>query len=142
MLPLRLAIAITIHKSQGMTIPRLKANLGDSELHPNGTFTVLSRLPCLRGLALEKPLSLDRLYKVNHSRAILDRKQYEAKKWPALEANTVVHMRGVTRDLLCSRRTRDAVAPMPSLDVSVQSLAMIAVNGLSLAQYTANAGHQ
>ena len=85
MLPLRLAFAITFHKSQGMTINRMAVNLGDTEAHAGGTFTALSRVPSLGGLALERPINHDRLSRVNHSKALAARKEYEREKWPPLE---------------------------------------------------------
>ena len=75
MLPLRLAIAITIHKSQGMTIQRVKVKLGTAEKHTGGTFTALSRVPCLTGICLESMINHDRLLKINSCRALAQRKE-------------------------------------------------------------------
>ena len=131
MLPLRLAIAITIHKSQGMTIQRVKVNLGESEKHTGGTFTALSRVPCLYGICLEKLINHDRLAKVNMSRALAQRKEFEARRWPPLEQAAAEHFRG----MLCTLRPA-AVDGSPQ---SVTELAVLAVDMFGLSALTEGA---
>jgi len=97
MLPLRLAFAITFHKSQGMTIVRVVVNLGDAESHPGGTFTALSRVPGFANLALEKAVNHDRLGRLVHSRAIQIRKEYERRKWGPLEDSACRHFAALLR---------------------------------------------
>jgi len=93
MLPLRLAFAIAFHKSQGMTIERVAINLGDAESHVGGTFTTLTRVPGFGNLALEGSTNHDRLGRMNHSKAIATRKEYEVRKW---------RPRGNSAQALCS----------------------------------------
>jgi len=54
--PLRLAWAVTIHKSQGATYERAIVDLGARVFSPGQTYVALSRLTGLDGLYLTRPL--------------------------------------------------------------------------------------
>jgi ATP-dependent DNA helicase PIF1 len=54
--PLRLAWAVTIHKSQGQTYDRAVIDLGSGAFAPGQTYVALSRLTALDGLYLSRPL--------------------------------------------------------------------------------------
>ncbi len=54
--PLRLAWAVTIHKSQGKTYQRAVIDLGSGAFAPGQTYVALSRLTSLDGLHLSRPL--------------------------------------------------------------------------------------
>ncbi|CAL4861148.1 AAA family ATPase [Microbacterium sp. MM2322] len=54
--PLRLAWAVTIHKSQGKTYDRAIIDLGNGAFAPGQTYVALSRLTTLDGLYLSRPL--------------------------------------------------------------------------------------
>jgi ATP-dependent DNA helicase PIF1 len=54
--PLRLAWAVTIHKSQGQTYERALIDLGDRAFAPGQTYVALSRITSLEGLYLSRPL--------------------------------------------------------------------------------------
>ena len=59
-LPLRLAWAITIHRCQGLTLPKAWIDLGASEKVAGLTYVALSRVKKLAGLVIE-PMTLERL---------------------------------------------------------------------------------
>ncbi len=54
--PLRLAWAVTIHKSQGKSYDRAIIDLGSGAFAPGQTYVALSRLTALAGLYLSRPL--------------------------------------------------------------------------------------
>jgi ATP-dependent exoDNAse (exonuclease V) alpha subunit len=54
--PLRLAWAVTIHKSQGKTYDRAIVDLGERSFAPGQTYVALSRISQLDGLYLTRPL--------------------------------------------------------------------------------------
>jgi len=51
-LPLRLAWAVTIHKSQGLTLSRIKLGLGKKEFSTGLTFVALSRVKALDDISM------------------------------------------------------------------------------------------
>lgn len=54
--PLRLAWAVTIHKSQGKTYDRAIVDLGPRSFAPGQTYVALSRISALDGLYMTRPL--------------------------------------------------------------------------------------
>lgn len=55
-IPLRLAWAVTIHKSQGMTFPKVVVDIGEGAFAHGQTYVALSRCTRLDGLVLKKPI--------------------------------------------------------------------------------------
>jgi hypothetical protein len=63
-LPLRLAWAVTVHKSQGPTLPRIRLGLGPKEFSCCLTFVALSRVTSLDGLLFIEKLDWGRVKKL------------------------------------------------------------------------------
>ena len=66
-LPLTLAWALTIHKSQGMTIDKLWVNIGKKEHSLGMSYVALSRVRNLSSIVIE-PMSFDRLTSIKDLR--------------------------------------------------------------------------
>ena len=78
-LPLSLAWAITIHKSQGATYDKAIVNIGEKEFHLGLTYVAFSRVRSLDGLLLRGCYGMDRIMRIN-----LHRKQQlreDAESW-------------------------------------------------------------
>lgn len=71
-IPLRLAWAITIHKSQGKTFDRVAIDLGRGAFAHGQTYVALSRCTSLSGLKLVRP--------INHNSIIMDDRVIEFLK--------------------------------------------------------------
>ena len=77
-LPLKLAWALTIHKSQGLTLPRTWVDIGKSEQTLGITYVGLSRVKQLSSLVVE-PMTFDRLKSIKKSNALKYRQQEEER---------------------------------------------------------------
>jgi ATP-dependent exoDNAse (exonuclease V) alpha subunit len=72
-IPLTLSWAITIHKSQGMTLDRVTVDLGDSEYSSGLTFVALSRAKSFFGLRV-RPFDLRRYTRITAGKYVLARR--------------------------------------------------------------------
>ena len=77
-LPLRLRYAMTIHKSQGQTLPQVVVDLGKAEKATGSSFVVLSRVRSLQNLLLQ-PLSFQRLQAIGKSKQLQERLRKEQR---------------------------------------------------------------
>lgn len=57
--PVRLAHAVTIHKSQGQTFKRVVVDIGTGAFAPGQLYVALSRVTSIDGLYLKRPISRD-----------------------------------------------------------------------------------
>ncbi len=81
--PLRLAWAVTIHKSQGKTYDRAIIDLGSGAFAPGQTYVALSRLTSLDGLYLSRPL------RPSDIRVDEDVRRFMREAWEARQAEQV-----------------------------------------------------
>lgn len=69
-LPLILGWAISIHKSQGLTLNKAILGIGDRESHHGITYVGCSRVKSYKGLAFDKSFAWERMEKINKSKAL------------------------------------------------------------------------
>lgn len=77
-IPVCLAWAITVHKSQGLTLPKAKINLGNREFAAGLSFVAISRVRALEDL-LFQPFSFERLQRIKNCKRLQERKQEEKR---------------------------------------------------------------
>lgn len=65
--PIVLAWAITIHKSQGMTLDKAVIDFGEKEFSCGLTYVALSRMKCWSGVAIDPPITFERLQLIGKS---------------------------------------------------------------------------
>lgn len=77
-MPLRLAWALTIHKSQGLTISKETIDIGPRE-RERLTFFAISRVKSLDGLRISPPFSYDHYKKMKIGKQLIKRKEEEER---------------------------------------------------------------
>ena len=77
-LPISLAWAITVHKSQGLTLPKAIVDFGEREYAAGLSFVAVSRIRALNDL-LFRPFSFERLQRIKKSKRLQDRKIEEKR---------------------------------------------------------------
>jgi len=85
-LPLKLAWALTIHKSQGLTLHKSWIDIGKSEATLGLTYVAISRVRDLSSLVLE-PMTFDRLQNIKKSNNLKYRKAEELRLQKIAEKN-------------------------------------------------------
>ena len=73
-LPLKLAWAVTIHKSQGLTLDKVVIDIGKREFSPGLTFVACSRVRQLDDLLFSPPFAYNRLSSMSNSQHLESRK--------------------------------------------------------------------
>ena len=60
MFPLVVAFAITIHKSQGLTLDKVVMDIADKDFTPGLTYVAVSRVRSIRGLLFDREFAFHR----------------------------------------------------------------------------------
>ena len=76
-LPLLAAAGITVHKSQGMTLPEFFGLFGDREIALGSTYVMLSRAVTLSGMVFRDQVTLKRLVGLSRSDRADQRRAFE-----------------------------------------------------------------
>ena len=77
-IPLKLAYALTIHKSQGLTLSKAWIDIGKSEKTPGVSYIALSRVKTLSSCVIE-PMTYERLTSIKNSTTLKFRCDEEAR---------------------------------------------------------------
>lgn len=77
-MPLRLAYALTIHKSQGLTLSKAWIDIGKSEKTPGVSYVAISRVKTLSSCVIE-PMTYERLASIKSSSTLQYRLAEEAR---------------------------------------------------------------
>ena len=78
-LPLKLAWAVTIHKSQGLTLDKVVIDVGKREFSTGLTFVACSRVRCLQDLLFSPPFPYQRLSSLSNSRRLKERQEEDQR---------------------------------------------------------------
>ena len=78
-LPLKLAWAVTIHKSQGLTLDKVVIDVGKREFSTGLTFVACSRVRQLQDLLFTPPFPFQRLSGLSNSRRLKERQEEDQR---------------------------------------------------------------
>ena len=87
-LPLKLAWAVTIHKSQGLTLDSVTVDVGKKEFCTGLTFVAISRVRRITNILLSPPFPYQRLKSLSRSKRMEERK-CEEERLSSLQASTL-----------------------------------------------------
>ena len=77
--PLSLAWAITIHKSQGMTLEKAVLDFGPKEFSVGLSYVGMSRVKSWKGVAVDPPITFQRLQTIGRSKQLKIRLEEESR---------------------------------------------------------------
>jgi len=86
-LPIKLAWAVTIHKSQGMTYENVHIDFGNGTFAPGQAYVALSRCTSLDGLSFETPMSFGDVIVDNDVKAFMEGRASDIGKQPIKNIN-------------------------------------------------------
>ena len=87
-LPLKLAWAVTIHKSQGLTLDKVVIDVGKREFSTGLTFVACSRVRQLQDLLFSPPFPFQRLASLANSRRLKERQEEDERLLMLLPPST------------------------------------------------------
>ena len=108
-IPLRLAWAVTIHKSQGLTLDKVVIDVGKREFSCGLTYVACSRVRRLADLLFSPPLPFQRLASIANSQRLHQRKQ---------EDRHLLSMQGLSASTTCSTAFNQGTPAPPTHELS------------------------
>ena len=112
-LPLKLAWAVTIHKSQGLTLDKVVVDIGKKEFSTGLTFVACSRVRHLEDLLFDPPFTFQRVANLSKSQRLQER-LLEDSKLLLLESNTLSDSSNCCRSAMHCHTSSPSPPPMLS----------------------------
>ena len=78
-LPLKLSWAVTIHKSQGLTLPKVVIDVGKKEFSAGLTFVACSRVRHMNDILFDPPFPFERLSRLSNSQRLRERQNEDLR---------------------------------------------------------------
>ena len=104
-LPLKLAWAVTIHKSQGLTLNKVVVDIGKKEFSCGLTFVACSRVRHITDLLFTPPFTFQRLSSLSNSQRLRERKLEDQRLMTLQQSNA--------SSVSCNRSLQDEDIPTP-----------------------------
>ena len=105
-LPLKLAWAVTIHKSQGLTLNKVVVDIGKKEFSCGLTFVACSRVRHITDLLFTPPFTFQRLSSLSNSQRLHERQLEDQRLWMLQPSNA--------SSTPCDHSLQDEDIPSPS----------------------------
>ena len=104
-LPLKLAWAVTIHKSQGLTLNKVVVDIGKKEFSCGLTFVACSRIRHITDLLFTPPFTFQRLSSLSNSQRLCERKLEDQRLLTLQQSNA--------SSVSCNHSLQDEDIPTP-----------------------------
>jgi ATP-dependent exoDNAse (exonuclease V) alpha subunit len=96
--PMKLAWAITIHKSQGKTFQKAIIDIGKSVFTSGQTYVALSRCTCLEGMVLKKPIEKKHIWSDYNIVKFITQYQYDKSEKECPRADKIVLLKDAIKN--------------------------------------------
>ena len=121
-LPLKLAWAVTIHKSQGLTLDKVVIDVGKKEFSCGLTFVACSRVRKLTDILFTPPFPLQRLTSIANSQRLRERKEEDQRLLSLQEPTSEPSLEGTS---VQTQPDIQAIASTPNQPQSEEDMSFI-----------------